>query len=237
MIQSALARVTPASWVRYAVTGIAATGLASAAAITRAGGASAADPLQVKVGAGEGTVQAQAYLPGAFSVAMGDSVTFTITSDEPHSVTFGVGPEGEAPDTWPVTGWAPPPEVPPGTPVDLGEAQVDGTTFVNTGLLWKGSTATATFTSPGTYGFICVIHPGMAGEVEVLEAGSAGTTQAEADAAGAASAEALLSQTEAVRAARLASVEVLDNPDGTKMPRPCPPTCPGEAPATSSCTR
>ena len=166
MIQSALARVTPASRVRYAVTGIAATGLAIAAAIAMAGGASAADPLQVKVGAGEGTVQAQAYLPGAFSVAVGDSVTFTITSDEPHSVTFGVGPEGEAPDTWPVTGWAPPPEAPPGTPADLGEAQVDGTTFVNTGLLWKGSTATAVFTSPGTYGFICVIHPGMAGQVD-----------------------------------------------------------------------
>ena len=61
MIQSALARVTPASRVRYAVTGIVATGLAIAAAIAMAGGASAADPLQVKIGAGEGTVHSSPF--------------------------------------------------------------------------------------------------------------------------------------------------------------------------------
>jgi plastocyanin len=216
MIHSALARMAPTSGVRYAVTGLAATGLAIAAAVALAGGARAADPLQVQVGTGEGQIQAQTYLPGKFSVVVGDSVTFTVGSDEPHSVTFGVGPEDVAPDAWPVTGWATPAPVPPPTPVELGDALVDGTAFVHTGLLWRGSTATATFTSPGTYIFNCVIHPGMSGEVDVLAAGSTGTTQAEADAAAAASADALLSQTESVRAARLADVEVLENSDGTK---------------------
>ena len=216
MIQGAIARVTQATGVRFAMTGIAATSLAVVAAIAMAGGASAAEPLQVTVGTGDGQIQAQAYLPGAFSVVVGDSVTFTVGSDEPHSVTFGTGPDGVAPDVWPVTGWAPPPPAPPPTPAELGEAQVDGTSFVHTGLLWRGSTATAVFTSPGTYVFTCVIHPGMYGEVDVLEAGSTVTTQAEADAAGAATAEALLSQTDAVRAARLADVTIIDNADGTK---------------------
>ncbi len=92
---------------------IGATGLAVVAAIAFSSGASAADPLTIQVGAGEGTVGGQAYLPGKVTVEAGQSVTFTVDSDEPHSVTFGVGPADVPPDQWPVVGWTAPSEAPP----------------------------------------------------------------------------------------------------------------------------
>jgi plastocyanin len=49
----------------------------------------AQEPLTVTAGVGDGTVAGQAFGPGDFSVSVGDSVTFTIGSDEPHTVTFG----------------------------------------------------------------------------------------------------------------------------------------------------
>jgi len=207
--------ITRRSGFRLAMTSLAATGMAVVAAIAISSGASAADPLQVQVGVGDGPISGQAYLPGKVTVEAGSSVTFTVGSDEPHSVTFGVGPEDVAPDAWPVTGWAAQEAAPP-TVVDLGDVAYAGSGFVSTGLLFRGSTATATFTTPGNYTFACVIHPGMTGEIDVVAAGAGGaTTQADAEAAGAASAESLLSQVETIRAARLASVDSVKNPDGT----------------------
>ena len=179
-------------------------------------------------------------------VEVGDSVTFTVGSDEPHSVTFGVGPEDVA--ARPVAGdrlgsapagtsrrrlstWATP--------------TYDGTSFLNTGLLWKGSTATAIFTTPGSYVFTCVIHPGMYGEVDVVEAGAGGaTTQAEADAAGGRHGRGAAEPGGAVRAARLGGRR--DHRErrwhhDLEHLRGCLDrarrTCPAAAPATSSCTR
>ena len=201
--------------LRLAMTSLAATGLAVAAALAISAGTSAADPLKVTVGAGSGQTSANAYLPGKVTVEQGSSVTFTVDSDEPHSVTFGAGPADVAPDAWPVSGWAAP-DVPQGTPVDLGNTNFDGSGFLNTALMFRGSSATVTFLTPGSYVFACVIHPGMSGEIDVVAAGAGGaTTQADADAAGAASAESLLSQVESVRAARLASVDSVKNADGT----------------------
>ncbi len=215
MIQSVTTLVSRMSGVRLAMASIGATSLAVLAAVAFSSGASAADPLKVQLGVGHGTVAGQAYLPGKVTIEAGDSITFTTASDEPHSVTFGVGPEDIPPDQWPVVGWTPQQVTPP-TPVDLGDASYDGTSFMNTGLLWKGSSATASFPIPGTYVFACVIHPGMSGEIDVVDTGAAGaTTQAQADAAAAASSDALLSQEDAVRQARLADVDSVKNPDGT----------------------
>jgi plastocyanin len=195
--------------VRLAMTSLAATGLAVAAAIAISSGASAADPLQIQVGAGAGQISANGYMPGKVTVEAGSSVTFSVASDEPHSVTFGVGPADVPPDQWPVSGWTAQ-DVPQGTPVDLGSTSYDGTGFVNTGLIWHGSTATLTFPTPGSYVFACEIHSGMSGEIDVVEAGAGGaTTQAEADAAGKASSDFL------VRAKRLADVTSIKNSDGT----------------------
>jgi plastocyanin len=174
--------------------------------------------LKVGVGVGEGTVAGQAYLPGAFTVAVGDSVTFTIGSGDPHTITFGVGPADVPPDAWPIAGFDAEPiaDVFAGEPNDLGAASYDGTTFVNTAVLGPtSSTATIEFTSAGTFPFFCAIHPGMAGEVTVVESGDV-TTQEAADAAAAETSEALLAEVEPLREARAAAVSVTDNDDGTQ---------------------
>lgn len=170
--------------------------------------------LAVTAGIGDGTVAGQAFKPGDITVAVGDSVTFSITSDDPHTITFGAGPEGVPPPFWPLSGFeAPDSESPP--PYDLGTTTFDGTNFVNTGILFgKTSSATIEFTAPGTFPFFCAIHPGMGGEVTVVE-GGATTTQEEADAAIAATDEYLLSQVEPSREARLAATTSSANEDGS----------------------
>jgi plastocyanin len=188
--------------------------LAAGAVVTVGPAASAQSPLTVGVGAGEGTVAGQAFLPGDVTVLVGDSVTFSITSDEAHTITFGTGPADAPPPFWPVTGFtAPAAGAPP--PYDLGVATYSGTEFLNTGVLpGKTSSATVEFTTAGTFPFFCAIHPGMAGQVNVVESGVA-TTQAEADAAGKATSDLLLGQVDGMRADRLAATSSADNADGT----------------------
>ena len=207
--------LTRMSGIRSAMTGVLATVTAVVAALVMTTGASAADPLQVQVGVGVGQVEGQAFLPGKVTVEAGSSVTFTIGSDVPHSVTFGKGPDDVAPALWPVAGWSPQEATQP-TMVDMGAVTVAGDGFLNTGPLYRGSSATVTFTTPGVYTVTSVLDPGMEGEVEVVEVGAGGvTTQADADAAATASTDALLGQAEAVRSARLADVESVKNADGT----------------------
>ena len=75
----------------------------------------AATTLNLGVGVGSGTVSGNAYLPGDVTILVGDSLKWTIESDEPHSVTFGNGPAGTPPDEWPVTGLTGTVPPPPGT--------------------------------------------------------------------------------------------------------------------------
>ena len=174
--------------------------------------------LTVTAGVGDGTVAGQAYMPGDATVAVGDSVTFSIGSDEPHTITLGDGPPEVPPPFWPVAGFAEPnPEQLEmgGAPYDLGAVEYDGTGFVNTGALFnKGSTATVTFTAPGTFPFFCVFHPGMAGVVTVVEEGPT-TTLEEADVAAAATSELILGQVEPLREQRLAETSSVSNDDGS----------------------
>lgn len=215
MITSADTLVSRMPGVRLALAGIGATGLAVVAALAMSSGASAADPLQVQVGLGSGTVGGQAYLPGKVTVEVGQVITFHVASDEPHSVTLGVGPDGVPPDAWPVSGWQASTATPPAA-VDLGQANFDGSSFFNTGLMYKGSSASLSFIKPGTYIFDCIIHPGMTGEIDVVEEGAGGTTtQDQADAAAKQTSDALLALVEPTRQARLDSVETRKNPDGT----------------------
>jgi plastocyanin len=191
--------------------------LASAVALLASGlaaPATAQADLTITAGVGDGTVAGQAYMPGAFTVAVGDSVAFTIGSDDPHTITFGEGPADVPSDAWPVSGWeAPPADAPP--PYDLGTTTYDGTGFVNSAILFgKGSVGTIEFTAAGTFPFFCAIHPGMAGEVTVVEDGPV-TTQEEADAAKEATSDLLLAAVEPSREERAAAVSVDENADGT----------------------
>lgn len=129
--------------------------------------------------------------PADVSVAVGETVTWTVLG--PHTVSFGaseaqraaifrdpdgsvhinpesfgpVGGEGQPPP--PEGAEGPPPEGAPPTPIDGGT--YDGTGFRNSGLIlsFPGSLFQykLTFSEPGTYEYFCLIHPEMAGTVNV----------------------------------------------------------------------
>lgn len=210
-VQAAVLRPTAHSPRSLLVAALIASMLA---VLANAPSAKAATTLNVGVGAGTGTTSANAYLPGDVTILVNDSVKFTIESDEPHSVTFGNGPAGESPDEWPqsgLTGTIPPP---PGTANLTGT--YNGTGFVNTTVIFKGSSATIQFTAAGTFPFICVIHPGMAGNVNVVATGTT-TTQAEADAKGAQTRTALLAMESGLEASAEAAVTETERSDGTSL--------------------
>ena len=116
--------------------------------VSFAGTVQAATTINVGVGVGSGTVSGNTYLPGDLTILVGDSLKWTIESDEPHSVTFGNGPAGVPPDEWPVTGLTGTVPPPPGVANLTGT--YGGTGFLNTGLLWPDSTATVQFTAAGS---------------------------------------------------------------------------------------
>ena len=182
--------------------------------VSLAGTAQAATTLNVGIGVGSGTTAGNVYLPGDMTVLVGDSVKWTTESDEPHSVTFGNGPAGVPPPNWPATGFTGTNPPPPGT--GALTASYDGTGFLNSELLFKGSSATVTFTKAGSFGFICQIHPGMSGTVNVVASGTT-TTQADADAKAALTRTAILGAVDSLEAATTAQVTETERSDGTSL--------------------
>jgi plastocyanin len=183
--------------------------------VSFAGAAQAATTLNVGIGVGSGTVAGNVYAPGDVTILVGDSVKFSIESDEPHSVTFGNGPAGVRPDEWPVTGFTGTVPPPPGLAALTGTYA--GTGFLNTSLLFgKGANATVAFSAAGAFPFICVIHPGMAGAVNVVASGTT-TTQAEADAKATLTRNAILGAVDSVEAGQTAQVTETERSDGTSL--------------------
>ena len=182
--------------------------------VSFAGTVQAATTINVGVGVGSGTVSGDTYLPGDLTILVGDSLKWTIESDEPHSVTFGNGPAGVPPDEWPVTGLTGTVPPPPGVANLTGT--YGGTGFLNTGLLWPDSTATVQFTAAGSLSYICVIHPGMSGTVNVVASGTT-TTQAEADAKATLTRNAMNGAVAGLQAAAEAAVTETERSDGTSL--------------------
>jgi plastocyanin len=131
----------------------------------------AAPPDRIEVKAGindpnDSTIAVLQYLPGKVTVDVGSTVTWSWDGTiEPHSVTF-LAPGQTLPE--------------PGSDPSLflptpATGPIDGTTFVNSGLLPLGpqrvEPLTLEFDTPGTYSYFCVIHPQMVGEVEVVASG------------------------------------------------------------------
>jgi plastocyanin len=131
-----------------------------------------------------------AFFPQTTTVKAGTTLTLTMpkVTSEIHSFTFGpqallkqLGSQFISP--LPGTGTAGPPTLgilpQAGYPSDLptlppytGSNHGDG--FLNTGILDSdpktpfAQSAKVTFSTPGTYGFICVIHPFMHGTIKVV---------------------------------------------------------------------
>jgi len=115
-------------------------------------------------------LQAQAFLPTQITINVGDTITRTTGAEFVHTVTFVSG------------GQAPPVVRPEGneiiqpaeTAFPAGGSSYDGSGFINSGLLeGKDKTFSLTFTKAGTYDYVCLLHPGMGGQVTVQAAGSA----------------------------------------------------------------
>ena len=145
-------------------------------------------PGQVLAGSGAEDPSAPLVLdfgPKAVSIKAGESVTWiglgvhTISFNAPKDAYNALtkGDDGKfhangkmsAPAGGP--GAEPAPEGPPGPPKITDGGSWDGTGFRNTGVMFSFPPSLAgyklTFTKPGTYGYVCLVHPGMTGSVKV----------------------------------------------------------------------
>lgn len=197
-------------------------------------GAMAQEPreLTVLAGAGQDTVSINAFFPASLRVRTGDTVTWKINSDEPHTATF-------------LSGSPPPPDpvpIPDGGPTDImlnpvsffpsraPDAPVEtysGVDYRNSGFLSNGTVVppldaySLTFDTPGTYEYICLIHPTtMKGEIVVEPPAAADVpSQEDIDAMAEAEVAPLLEQAEELRASAASSdmVRSEPGPNGTTI--------------------
>jgi plastocyanin len=138
---------------------------------------STAQTWEVQVGGGDTPTggppfyEAQAYGPDPVIIRVGDTVTWTFMGA--HTVTFNAGrPDPVLFMPGPGTGEA---QLGPGYfPIGVTDSSMtyDGSTPLSTGFIEPGNTFSLTFTKPGNFGYVCTVHPGMRGMVEVREAGA-----------------------------------------------------------------
>jgi plastocyanin len=124
----------------------------------------ASDPSHASVaaGAGNGTATVMRFLPDRLVVPVGTTVTWTNRDPmEPHTVTFGPEPQGPNADFTPVGL-----DGPAHATVSHPDQQVSSGAF---GGMLSPSTFKVTFTAPGKYTYICMLHDmmGMVGTVIV----------------------------------------------------------------------
>ena len=125
----------------------------------------------------DGAVQGEAYYPHVITVDVGDTVVWTLSSGEPHTVTFfGAGPI--PPDCLVASDFSP-------CPVPL-PSPYDGSSFAGSGLMlppgfnWDNSFPlphgndmfSLTFGNPGAFVYLSVVQAGMQGVVIVHPAGT-----------------------------------------------------------------
>jgi plastocyanin len=169
--------------------------------------------MTILAGAGQDVVAINAFFPESVRIRVGDTITWKINSDEPHSVAFLSGAP-LPPDPVPVPGGGPTdimlnPESTfssraPGAPVET----YNGTQYRVSGDLSNGKVVplnesySLTFDTPGTYQYICLIHPDtMKGEVVVEDATATDLpTQDEIDAQAESESAPLLEMAEVTRA-------------------------------------
>ena len=142
----------------------------------------------VKVG-GEDLSQAltfETFLPSDLTVDVGDSITFTKKTAEPHSVTFNAQdtdpppflprPDGKLeanPLLFPPSPAPSGPQPAPGASLNLS-VKFDGTGYLNSGILnTTNDVFKVTFTKAGTYKYVCLLHAAhMNGTITVSSAGT-----------------------------------------------------------------
>ena len=174
-----------------------------------------------------------AFLPSMLTVRAGDTVTWTLNTDELHTVTFLSGADLPA-DFVPVPGGGPTdfmlnpqtlaPTRAPGAPVEV----YSGTGFVDSAGLSDvaqgppgtppNNSFSLVFDTPGTYKLVCQIHPFMRGQVQVLAAtATCVPSQAQIDAQGQKQLAPLLAEMEGLKALRDSGMAISGEagPNGT----------------------
>jgi plastocyanin len=123
--------------------------------------------------------QAQAFLPNEMWINAGDSIRWTLSSSEIHTVTFLTATQLRPPNfgmTFGVGVGCLPADAPTGNTPD--GAAFDGSSCVNSGLLGQGpitmgpglQTYSVTFPSQGNFKLSCLVHFYMQGTIHVLAA-------------------------------------------------------------------
>ncbi len=132
-------------------------------------------------GHGEQTVAVEDFMPQSITIRAGDTMTWTVKSEEPHTVTFLSGAE-KPPEA------IPDPENPQqllGNPqvfFPVGGKTYSGSGYFNSGFLLGAQSYSLAFDKEGDYEYICILHPSMKGSVTVKKAGvRVAVSQAEID--------------------------------------------------------
>ena len=113
--------------------------------------------VQVGVQTEDKGTQVLAYLPNEIWIHTGDSIKWTVATDEPHTVTFLTAGQVRNPYTVGCPGTAP------------SGGDEDGSSCVNSGVLANGQGYSVTFPKPGNYKLVCLIHANMTSVVHVLD--------------------------------------------------------------------
>lgn len=106
-------------------------------------------------------VQAMAFLPNELWIHAGDTVQWSLPTDEIHTITF-LRP-GQVRPPFPVG--CPP----PATGVQPSGSSYNGSACVNSGILAGGASYTVTFPSTGNFKLVCLVHTNMTGVIHVLD--------------------------------------------------------------------
>lgn len=114
---------------------------------------------QAAVGAQSGDLgrQAMAFLPNEMWIHAGDSITWTFSTNEIHTVSFLISGQTRPPYQVGCPGFS------------SGTATFDGSTCVTTGPTVKGQTFTVDFPVAGNFKLVCLVHRDMTAVVHVLE--------------------------------------------------------------------
>jgi plastocyanin len=115
-------------------------------------------------------IQAQLFAPSTITINAGDTVTWTMAAAFDHTVTFLDGsrpPDLFIPENNRKLLFNPAVALPQGLNTYAGKG------VANSGVLMgKDKSYSLTFTKPGSYAYLCALHPGMTGTVVVQPAGS-----------------------------------------------------------------
>jgi plastocyanin len=111
------------------------------------------------VGAESGDMgrQVLAFLPNEIWIHAGDSVTWTVVTDEPHTVTFLIANQIRNPFNVGCPGYSP------------NNSPFDGSACVSTPPMVNGQTFTVIFPATGNFKLSCLFHENMQGTIHVLD--------------------------------------------------------------------